>query len=152
MANTTHVVYIDAPPSRVYRALSSSSQLSRWWCQCNGDSTEGGELTFVPSAGSHIKVFVEKTVTNRVICWRCEERHLHAEGRHCCATIEFVLWPKQAGTQLVFNRFDVSGELEALGVDPWLHNLQRLKSLIERGFADYAASHRHHLGSRARHL
>jgi uncharacterized protein YndB with AHSA1/START domain len=142
MANTTHVVYIDAPPSRVYKALASTEQLSRWWCQCTGDSHEGGEMTFVPGTDSHIKVFVEKSVDNRVICWRCEQTFLNAKGKHCAATIEFVLWPKQSGTQVVFNRFDVSHDLEE-DSPVWFHNLQRLKSLIERGFADYTASHKH---------
>ena len=140
MADITHTIFIDAPSDRVYRALTRSNELSRWWCRCEGDTAEGGEATFMCEDTASVRVRVQKLVP-KLVSWRCIDHDFHGNIEWLGTTIEFVLWPRQSGTQVVFSHMGFADEN---GLYPycqvgWWHYLKRIKSLIERGFADYSA-------------
>lgn len=73
MYDILHRIGIEAPPARVYEALTTLDGLGGWWTrEVSGDPQEGGEVTFL-FGGPDRRVVVEVTeaIPDRRVAWRC---------------------------------------------------------------------------------
>ncbi len=64
-------IEIDAPPDRVYRAVTTLDGLAAWWTpQVEGSPTEGGRVSF-HFDDQKITMAVAKTEPDRSVRWEC---------------------------------------------------------------------------------
>ena len=67
MPDILHRVGIDAPPERVYEALTTSEGLRGWWvAEAKGDPASGGTIDF-----GFCRMQVLEAVPGERVRWRC---------------------------------------------------------------------------------
>lgn len=74
MADIRHWIRVDAPPERVYEALTTRDGLTRWWtADVEAEPKEGSVARF--GFGNRSVVFrmrIEKLRPPALVRWRCE--------------------------------------------------------------------------------
>jgi uncharacterized protein YndB with AHSA1/START domain len=113
--------HIDAPVDRVFRALTDADELARWWTStAESDPRTGGEYAlrfeFDDESRNHIYAGCYEDVTLN------ERVRYPWNGRFGETTVEFVLKPSGAGTELTLNH---SG---------WSEDAEEARQLHEQGW------------------
>ncbi|MFY9608899.1 MAG: SRPBCC domain-containing protein [Blastocatellia bacterium] len=77
MATLHHQVWIDAPASRVYEAISTADGLGKWWAPHTSTETDKGLVLSHSPGGEHgdVKMKVTDTVKDRRVEWEIISTH-----------------------------------------------------------------------------
>lgn len=132
---------LSAPPTVVYRALTTPQGLHDWWTQtCEIATTVGARSTFRFNQTRKV-MQIESLVPDREVRWHCVEAHIDASwlahkdewvGTH----IVFKLSPQDSGqTRLDFAHIGLTPAFACFDVcrDGWDQYLASLQSLVETG-------------------
>lgn len=73
MPDIVHKVSVKAPAEQVYQAVATVDGLKSWWTEhIDGESAEGGKLTFrFPETGPTMEVL--ELMDNELVKWKCVE-------------------------------------------------------------------------------
>jgi len=143
MHDYTCTFTMQAPPARVYAALTTPDGLRGWWTEdCDVGAAVGDSATF--RFGKTHKTFRIETLTpERMICWRCTEQYHHLPGilkktdEWVGTRLRFALEPEgEGGTRLSFTHEGLVPTMECYAIcqGGWDHFLKTsLKNFVERG-------------------
>ena len=132
-----HRIGIEAPPSKVYAALSTLDGLAGWWTEdTHGDAEVGGRIAFRfrTAAGDEIGGFdmaVLEQSPDATVRWRVEEGPPEWVG----TDIEFRLSREDGYTIVLFGHrgWRESAEFMAHCSTKWATFLLSLRELVESG-------------------
>jgi uncharacterized protein YndB with AHSA1/START domain len=133
---------IDAPPERVFRALTDADELGRWWTSSTeSDPRTGGEFVyrfeFEDEARNHVYAGRYEDVTPN------ERVRFPWNGRFGDTTVEFALGPSDRGTELTLTHSGWTEEAEEarqMHVQGWSFFLDNLDRYLAGGEDQRAAS------------
>lgn len=133
MKKIIHTVHIHAPPSDVYRALTTEAGLTGWWTtQAALEPGEGGVIAFTFVGDFHPRMKQVTLTEPSLVEWRCIDGHDNWRDN----TFTFALRTANGETSLQF----VQEYAQELGDDTygtynfnWAYYLNSLKSLCETG-------------------
>ena len=137
MAEFFHLVGIEAPPERVFAALTEEAGLAGWWTRdttVNGDGTGNSAVgdTIVFRFGNHSdEMEIVELEPNRRVAWKV----LGGTEDWVGSVISFEL-TEEAGGTMVFFRHGPIGEVTRFAAfcsTKWALFLLSLKALIETG-------------------
>ncbi len=134
MPDILHSFLIDAPPERVWPALTSNEGVGGWWSightQLDGDPGSLGAFLFRSRAVS-IRIQVTALQPHDHVGWRPIEAN--APGGWTGTTISFDLRSEGDGTRLDFAHrgFAEDNEGYRLVTGGWAQYLQNLKEQVE---------------------
>ena len=155
MTTLYHQIWIDAPVSRVYQALSSAEAVSSWWDeQTERETADGVVWEHSPQpVGAHgvVAMKVLERMPHRRVLWECVSKHVETvpasewTGTRClfelcdrkdCASAN-ARWATgiPAQTVLDFRHAGWSETADYLGFcnSAWAMVLQELKRVCEEG-------------------
>lgn len=130
-ADILHEITIEAPPGTVYRLLSESDGLKRWWTpDVQADREDGG--TVIVDFGSRMTLLnfrIKELAANRLVHWVC------ADGPDEWKNTEliFEILPEDGHTVLIFTHRgwqSIEGLLRRTNTD-WGRLLYVLKNTAE---------------------
>ena len=140
MADINHEIKIHAAPARVFQALTSLSDLTKWHtAKIEGDAAAGKDFRVLPQGEPAFEWKVLKAEAGKQVVWKCVDGPGHSAG----TTATFSLTPEQDGRTLV--EFAHSGWPDAVGNfrkcnTLWAILLYHLKNYLETQKADPAYS------------
>ena len=101
-------VFLQATPSRVWRALSDPEEFGTWFgVRLEGSFAPGervhGQITYPGCEHMHLEMWVESMLPERLFSYRwhpCEEDAQAANAEQLTTLVEFHLEAQEGGTQL----------------------------------------------------
>ena len=140
-------IEIDAPPERVFRALTSRDELAAWFqVTIEGDLSAGNEVwmtsTHPEHAGQRFQVLVVETTPPRRVVWQWHPGEIDPAvdySKEPRTTVTFVLEPVGQGTRLTvsetgFEKIDLSRRAKVLrdNTQGWSEVLVWLQRYVEQ--------------------
>jgi uncharacterized protein YndB with AHSA1/START domain len=128
-----HRVGFEAPPRRVYRALTVTDELAAWWTRdVTGSGDLGSVLVFgFPHRALAFRFFVQELSEPKLVRWRCLGGHPEWKDTE----ITFTLTEAEQRTTLDFEHRgwrSASSIYRASFVD-WAHSLASLQAYVDLG-------------------
>ena len=121
-----------SPPAAVVEALSSAAGIDGWWGSTTGSAGQGG--TFQVGFGSDRSITIEAvSVETDHVQWKVERAPYTPEWDG--TTIDFMLAPAGAGTELRFRHHGLTPALECFDMcnEGWTHYLASLVDYVDTG-------------------
>jgi uncharacterized protein YndB with AHSA1/START domain len=137
------VVRFDAPPDRVYDALTTVAGLAGWWAPVTGSGDEGGELRFVFSGAARVEdltlaedplvIGVDTARRPARVAWTVLACDFLPDWVGTTPTFEMT--PRGTGSELRFRHLGLSPRLECFSSCSagWDHHLASLRAYVETG-------------------
>lgn len=146
MDTYTCILKLNAPPEKVYAALSSQEGLTKWWTEdCEFEAAKDGIAIF-RFGKTHCTFLIESMTPEKELVWRCTDQYQHLPGilnktdEWVGTTVTFSLLPEgEATTELAFRHDGLTPNLECYGICAagWDHFLgTSLKQFVETGKGD----------------
>ncbi len=132
MASIRHYLIIDAPPEKVYTAITEQLGLAAWWTEETVAAPEvGAILEFKFGDRYHNEMKVLKLVPNRKVSWIC----LAGDEEWVDTHFTFTLEEKDGRTVLRFSHENWRDETDFLASCnyQWGYYLRSLKQYCETG-------------------
>jgi uncharacterized protein YndB with AHSA1/START domain len=132
MAELKHLVEINAPASKVYRALTEQEGLAGWWTlETVAEPKVGGILELTFGDKYYDKMRVTGLEPNRRVEWECIQGHEEWVG----TTFVFDLEEKDGTTALRFTQgnWRAATDFFALCNTTWGYYMQSIKEYCETG-------------------
>jgi uncharacterized protein YndB with AHSA1/START domain len=133
MPEIMHQLRIEAPPERVYRAVTEQQGLVNWWTRdTKAEPTAGSVAEFgFNKRGTVFRMKITRLDRPRLVQWTCLGEHQEWEATR----ISFELTPDGEGTVLLFHHL---GWLSTDGILPmcsfdWAMYLMSLRDYLETG-------------------
>jgi uncharacterized protein YndB with AHSA1/START domain len=99
MADINHLLYIDAPPQKVYQALTTQEGLASWWTDETKARPEIDSIAeFKFGDRFHNKMRITKLEADKLVQWECLLGHQEWVGTFLSFKLEGV----ESGTNLRF--------------------------------------------------
>lgn len=99
MSAIKHYLVIKASPGKVYKAISTTNGLRRWWtAEANADDQVGGFAEFTFGKQYYNKMKITKLIPDKIVKWECLEGNAEWIG----TTFHFYLEEKDGSTILRF--------------------------------------------------
>ena len=127
MPDILHRVGIDAPVTKVYRALATVDGLQDWWIGiADGDPKVGGIIDF-----GFCRMKVLESKPGKLVHWKCVDGPPEWVGTH----VYFRLQRKQAQTFVIFKHAKWRKPVEFMHhcSTKWAVFLLSLRDLLEKG-------------------
>jgi uncharacterized protein YndB with AHSA1/START domain len=133
MPEILHRLTIEAPPSKVYQALTEERGLASWWTRDTVAEPLAGLTAQFGFANRQtvFRMFIEKLEKDKTVTWKCLDGHPEWVG----TIIAFHLEPSQTGTVLNFSHTNwerSDGILPMCSFD-WARYLISLKEYVTSG-------------------
>lgn len=133
MAEILHQLFINAPPSKVYSALTDPKALSSWWTRHATVETRINSISqFAFDHGATVlRMKILRLIPNKAVVWHCVGGHPEWEDTQ----LYFEIEPTKAGTTLHFAQRGwkrTTGVFAKTNFD-WARFLMSLRSLLEKG-------------------
>ncbi len=132
MADIMHMLQIETPAERVYRAVTEQSDLASWWTTETVASPQvGSVLEFRFGDRYHNRMKIARLVPNRRVEWLC----LEGDPQWVGTTFVFDLQESDGRTTLRFTHGDwrEATDFYASCNFQWAYYMMSLKSLCETG-------------------
>jgi uncharacterized protein YndB with AHSA1/START domain len=132
MAEIKHLIHINAPAAKVYKAITEEDGLKNWWThQTVATPKEGAVIEFRFGDRYHDKMKIVKLQSDKKVEWLC----LHGESEWIDTTFFFDLESKDDLTILRFTHgnWRESTDFFASCNYHWGYYLRSLKLLLETG-------------------
>ena len=133
MKQIIHAVYIHAPSSGVFQALTTTKGLSGWWTkQVEGKERPGGIIRFTFTGDFHPHMKQISLDAGRSVRWRCVDGHANWQDN----TFSFFLADRDGETLLMFAQDyarELSDEVYGTYNFNWGYYLNSLKLFCETG-------------------
>ncbi len=132
MSAIKHLLYINANPSRVYKAITTQKGLSSWWTtKTKADAIIGSVAEFWFSDKYHNKMYIVKLEINKYVEWEC----LDGDKEWIGTRLKFMLNQHENGTMLHFWHYEWKKETEFFASCNyhWGHYMKSLKNYCEEG-------------------
>ena len=73
MSDILHRIIIEAPPEKVYKALTEQAQLSAWWTKAETEVKTGAIASFFfgPNGEHKIEMKITDLAPNKRVGWKC---------------------------------------------------------------------------------
>jgi uncharacterized protein YndB with AHSA1/START domain len=131
MADQQHQIPIQAPPEKVYAALTTSEGLRGWWtADSKAEAKPGGKAEFgFDKRGMVFRMMIEKLEPGRLVVWRCMGDHPEWDG----TSLTWKISSENGTTMLRFTHGDWKGTTDfyALCNSTWGELMYRLKDYVE---------------------
>ena len=133
MADILHELVIEAPPEKVYQAITAQDDLRQWWTTRVNARAEVGSVAEFGFEGGHftIKMAVTKLDPNQYVGWNVEQGAPDWNG----TTATWDLSADDKGTKIVFGHrgFGSTAGSFASTNYSWGWYLTSLKNYLETG-------------------
>ncbi|MBV8750595.1 MAG: SRPBCC domain-containing protein [Candidatus Eremiobacteraeota bacterium] len=134
MADIMHLLTIDAPPERVYEALTTSDGIRSWWTRdADVDDHVGGIGEFRFYGGAAVtRVSIDELRPPARVVWTAQTARI---APWAGTTITFELRPEHGQTVVTFAQrgFAQADDLYAIWTTGWGYYLVSLKQYLEFG-------------------
>ncbi len=127
-----HMLFIDAPPAKVYGAITTQKGLTSWWTtETKADAIIGSVAEFWFSDRYHDKMYIVKLDKNKYTEWEC----IDGDKEWIGTRISFSLKSKDKGTMLFFRHYEWREETDFFASCNfhWGHYMKSLKHYCEEG-------------------
>lgn len=138
MPDIRHYIEIDAPPERVFEAVSTAAGARRWWTpHVDGDDQVGGHLHFGFDSGGEAEAIVREREPQRVRWELTRGPDSPANAEWEGTSLVFEIEPARDGAAAVL-RFGHDGWRDASDTFAgcnfiWGFFMRSIKSLVETG-------------------
>jgi uncharacterized protein YndB with AHSA1/START domain len=132
MSAIKHLLYINASPSHVYKAITTQKGLSSWWTtKTKADAIIGSVAEFWFSDKYHNKMYIVKLDINKYVEWEC----LDGDKEWIGTRLKFMIRTHEKGTLLHFWHYEWKKETEFFSSCNyhWGHYMKSLKDYCEMG-------------------
>ena len=133
MPDIMHLVTIQAPPERVYQALTTAEGIRNWWMRdADLDPRVGGTCEVRWAPGLPIRLGIEALDPPARVSWKTLSSF---RPEWLGTTLTFDLEPRESGTALLLAHrgFQVADAIFARTTTGWGYYLVSLKQYLETG-------------------
>jgi uncharacterized protein YndB with AHSA1/START domain len=138
MGTIQHQLFLDAPVTRVYKAISEADEISTWWDKQTARHTEGGLVLEHNPGPEHgiVQLRVVELVPNRRVEWECISTHPASSPASAWTGTHFIFEMAERGgsaTALEFRQtgYDERSPFFAPNRDAWRMVLEKMKQVVE---------------------
>ena len=132
MAAIKHLLFINAPPQRIYTALITAEGIANWWTEQTKISNNVGEINiFNFGERYHNEMKIINLMTDKQVEWECIDGDKEWIGTKFIFEIE----EKEDGTVLKFTHSNWKEETDFFASCnyQWGHYMTSLKQYCEKG-------------------
>jgi uncharacterized protein YndB with AHSA1/START domain len=132
MATIAHQVWINAEPAEIYKAVTLTEGLSKWWLkECQARPEVGFVNEFYMNGHVHDRMLIVALHPNEYVEWKCVNDNGMWTGTH----LSFAIKDKNGITVLDFKHTNWEAETEFFTICNfhWARHLLMLKALCETG-------------------
>jgi uncharacterized protein YndB with AHSA1/START domain len=132
MESIKHLLLINSPRDKVYKAISTIDGLSNWWTSdTKGDSKPGGEIEFRFGPYPPLILKVSELKDNEIVEWKCESDMMGWKD----TKLKFLLDDQDDKTRVRFehsNWKETDDDFAAVSFT-WTRYLSSLKQFCQTG-------------------
>jgi uncharacterized protein YndB with AHSA1/START domain len=140
MATIHHHLLINAPVSRVYRAIATADGISTWWDKQTPRQTERGLVLQHNPGPEHgvVQLRVVELIPNKRVEWECISTHVASSPASAWTGTHFIFnlaEQSDRATAVDFEQtnYDERNKFFEANKNAWWEVLQNLRRVVEAG-------------------